>query len=373
MEYLLWKFYGRGAYELGGEDKYFKKDDDMTTSTTGTYNATYGAQTWAQMNQEANIFGVLPKFPWDRDGWRVISGAAGTSADGGYTENGGLPATIKPVWAEVSAKAKTISHTFSVSELQQITAQNQNDAVGSMDYMRSVMANKHREAMNQQLGADADTTITTTMESIDRVACNSTEESNDLTAGDGDIYNLDRSNANNWYHAIVDENSKVDRDLTDTLLRGLLDNVREAGGNSSIWITGHDTYAAIQGLYEAQVRYQIMEQKQVKIGVNGIDTAEGLGVGLNVSSLYGLPVIVSSDITKDTISRVYLLDTSDPEGFGKPRLGIKVMKPTQYFENGVSSGDPFVTDAFADEGAYRTMGELICHNFHAQGKIRELK
>ena len=374
MGYLEWKYYGDGAYTLGGDDRFFRKaDDDALTTTTGIYNATYGAQTWAQFNQEANVFGVLPKFPWDRDGWRVISGAAGTSADGAVAENGAIPDTIKPVWEEVSVKAKTVAHVFSSSELQQETSINQNDAVGSMEYLRGIMSNKHREAINEMLTRDVDSTSGDRINSIDRVASNSTEEANNLNAGDADIYGLDRSITTGWWHAFVDENSGTDRDLTDTLLRNLLDNVRENDGNTSLWITGHDTYAAIQGLFETQVRYHSIDKTTVKIGVNGIDTPEGIGVGLNVSTLYGLPVIISSDVVKDTISRLYALDTSDPEGFGKPRLGIKIMKPTQYFENGINNGDPFGINRFGDEGVYRTMGELIAHNFHAQGKIRELQ
>ena len=381
MSYLEWKYYGPGAYTLSGDDAAYtrkatdfyvrKADDDLVTTTTGVYNAVYGAQTWAQFNQEANAFGVLPKYPWDKDGWRVISGAAGSAADGAVAENGAVPDTIKPVWEEVSVKAKTIAHAFSVSELQHYTALNDNDAVGSMEYLRSYFSNKHRKSINEQLLRDVDSTANSRIDSIDRVVSNSTEELL-INAADSDIYGLDRSVTTGWWHAYVDAGaSGTDRDLTDVIIRGLLDNVRENGGNTSLWLTGHDTYATIQGLYEAQVRYQIMEQKNVKIGVNGIDTPSGIGVGLNVSSLYGIPVIISADVTKDTISRLYGLDTTDPEGFGKPRLGIKVMKPTQYFETGVSVGDPFAINSFADEGVYRTMGELICYNFHAQGKSRD--
>ena len=58
---------------------------------------------------------------------------------------------------------------------------------------------------------------------------------------------------------------------------------------------------------------------------------------------------------------------------GLPRLGIDIAKPTQYFEAGMNSGDPFGIDKLANEGMYRTMGELKCRFFKAQGKIRDLK
>ncbi len=30
-----------------------------------------GAYAWAQLNLEANPFGILPKHPWDKSGWRL--------------------------------------------------------------------------------------------------------------------------------------------------------------------------------------------------------------------------------------------------------------------------------------------------------------
>ena len=115
-----------------------------------------------------------------------------------------------------------------------------------------------------------------------------------------------------------------------------------------------------------------MAQFKVKVGVNGVETAEGTQVGINVATLYGIPIFRDPHVPKDTISRLYLLDTSNPENFHMPRLCFKVLRPTQYFEAGMSSGDPFGINKLADEGMYRTIGELICAFFAAQGKIRDL-
>jgi hypothetical protein len=54
-------------------------------------------------------------------------------------------------------------------------------------------------------------------------------------------------------------------------------------------------------------------------------------------------------------------------------MHLKIAKPTQYFETGISSGNPFAINAFADEGLYRTMAELVCTFFKAHGKLRDLK
>ena len=50
-----------------------KADAPSTTSTAGMFNAIFGAYAWAQLNLEANAFGILPKYPWDKSGWRVIT------------------------------------------------------------------------------------------------------------------------------------------------------------------------------------------------------------------------------------------------------------------------------------------------------------
>lgn len=352
-----------------------QKDAPVITTTAGVYNAVYGAQVWAQLNQEANAFGLMPKYVWTHSGWRVITTAAGSTADGGIAEDGDIPATIKPTFAEVSTKPKTVAHAFDVSEIQEFEADlSEDDAFGSMAQMRTIMAVKHKEAINEMLLEDVNTTADDAFESIDRVCSSYTEVTdNSLGANDADIYGLDRDTSTGWYHAYLDGNSGTARVLTDSMLRSAIDNIGEVSGNTTLILTGYDTYAAIQGLYDSQVRYNVLQATKAKIGINGVETADGIDTGINVTSLYGIPLFRSSDVTKDTISRVYFLDTSDPEGHGKPRLGMKIAKPTQYFETGMNVGDPFAINKFNSEGVYRTVAELICFNFKSQGKIRDLK
>ncbi|MEW6295956.1 MAG: hypothetical protein AB1467_06775 [Candidatus Diapherotrites archaeon] len=355
--------------------KYIQKvDAPVITSTTGVYNAVYGKMVWTQVNQEANAFGVLSKFVWDKDGWRAVTARA-ASTGGGVAENAALPDTIKPTFAELSTKPKTIAHNFDVSEVQEFEAAiSDNDAFGAMDEMRALMGVHHKEMMNVMLFTDNDTLAGNNLESLDRIMGSYSEIAGCLqTAGDLDIYGQDRDAAASWTDAYVNHNSNTDRDLTDTILRTAFQNIRTNGGNTTVILTKEDTYASIQGLYETQVRYNPIGEATAKIGVNGIQTKEGIGIGIDVATLYGVPLIVSKDCTADTIGRIFFLDTSDPEGYGKPRLGLKIAKPTQYFEAGMNAGDPFGINRLGTEGMYRTMGELLCHRFAGQGKIRDLK
>jgi hypothetical protein len=54
-------------------------------------------------------------------------------------------------------------------------------------------------------------------------------------------------------------------------------------------------------------------------------------------------------------------------------LEMRIAKPTQYFESGILSGDPFGINRLGQEGLYRTMGEATCQWFGVQGKIRDLQ
>ena len=75
-------FYGVGA------DNILKVDAPVLTTTTGVFNAVFGKFIWDQFNQEANVFGVLPKVVWRKSGWRLATARAGSTADGGVSEGG---------------------------------------------------------------------------------------------------------------------------------------------------------------------------------------------------------------------------------------------------------------------------------------------
>jgi hypothetical protein len=140
-------FYGSGVGEV-------MKDAPVLTSTTGVYNAVYGQLVWSLVNQEANVFGLLPKTPWRKSGWRLMTAAATSSGYGGVSEGGNIPATIKPSWVEVSNTLKTVAHAFDVSEVEEYLS-DKDDAIGDMEYMREIMGVKHKEDMNKALLADA--------------------------------------------------------------------------------------------------------------------------------------------------------------------------------------------------------------------------
>ena len=365
-----------------GSGRIMKADAPILSSTTGVFNRVFGQFVWTTFNQEANTVGILPKTVWDKSGWRNQTARAGTTADGGVAEGGNLPETIKGTFLEVSNTLKTVAHTFEVSEHQEFFVNNDDDAIGDLEYQREIMGTKHKEAMNQQLLTDvsADAAAATAnytgrdgFETLDRVVSSDSEEDafGGTYTGFFDIFGLDRDSGTT-HDATVNHNSGTDRALSDDLIKTVIYDVKEDGGNTTVINTGFDTARTAIGLYSDQVRYNVIGEAKVQVGVNGIQTEEGIEVGIRIATLYSIPMIEAKDMIKDTISRMFFLDTSDPEDSGKARLSLDISHPTQYFQAGIDDNSPFTIGKFTTKGMYRTNGEIRCTTLRAQGKLRDL-
>lgn len=366
-------------YFYGATSQIAKADAPVLTTTTGVYNPVFGAFAFSQLNNEANAWSVLPKYPHPRSGFRVITADAGSAASGGVAEAGTLPETIKPTFQEITPTTKQVVHTFESSYIQEGKVKKGDDAIGDMEFLRGYFANLHVKRINEMLLANANTAVAgDNFESLDRVCCSYSEVSScSMTANRGDIYGLDRDAAASWSDAVVYHNSGTARVLTDSLIRGIIYDIKNNGGRTNVIVTGNDTAGRLAGLYDGQVRYMGVFKRDVltQIGLNGVTTEDGVGVGIRIATIYNIPLIEAQSCVKDTISRIYFLDTTEQEGTGIPRLGISLMYPTLYFEAGMSANmpNPFILGKTSTKGMYYTAGELVCTFFKAQGKIRDLK
>jgi len=368
-----------------------KTDAPVTTSTTGVYQARYGMEAWAQMNMEANTFGALPKYVWTHSGWRCIttrSGGSDRRPYGGVAEGGDIADTVKPTWAQVSTPPRTMHVPFENTEIQEFLATvGGDDATASLGEIRRYFGIEHREDINGALNQTNGTLAGNNFESIDRIV-GSYAELNNCTdaanagydAGDLDPYasaSFDRDGGASWTDAYVAHNSGTDRALTDSILQTLLQNTLNAGANEEgQWFqTGNDSWAAINQIYDPSVRYNMIGRQKFVGSINGIQTREGGQFGTKTATLFDRPLIISKDTVQETsgISRILLLDTSNPEGKPYSRLFIKMAKPTQYFEAGMNNNMPFTVGKFTTKGMFRTAGEVICSFFGVQGKARDLK
>lgn len=366
-----------------------KADAPVTTGITGVYQATYGAQAWVQLNQEANTYGVLAKVPWGKSGFRAITARAGSRPYGGVEEGGTLAESIKPTWAQVSNLPKTMHVVFENAEIQEaLLKMGLDDATASMDDLREYFTVEHAEDINAALNTQNGALASNNFESIDRIIgsyaelsnCKENDESTAYTAGDLDSYasaSFDRDGGASWTDAYVNHNSSTVHSLTDSILQSLIQNTLTNGANpkGQIIQTGYDTWAAVNQLYDPQVRYNLIGAKDFAGSVNGIKTLEGQSFGTQTATLMNRPVIMSKDTVQDTggISRIYMMDVSNPDGKPIPRLCLKTLRPTQYYEAGMNNGTPFAVGKLTTKGMFRTISELTCRFFKAQGKARDLK
>jgi len=382
-----------------------KADAPVTTSTTGVFNAIFGAYAWAQLNLEANAFGILPKTPWDKSGWRMITAKPTLNTTnsntvlGGTAEGGLIAETAKPTLQEIDVRPKTAQLPFSASEVMEwLSSHTKDDIWGGLGSLRLYMAVQHKEFINKMLLADVEKVAadasgnwsgTLDFESLDRIISSNAEE-----AVTGGTYT---TNYDPWAaNATVDRDSGTTFDstvesasgtigtngvLTDDTLRTFLRKIRKASGKDpNVFLGSHEVYSEIQGLFMPSVRIANPYGEQlVQIDVNGIQTFKGTGVGIHVDSIYGIPFIPTKDAPSNAsdsseIGRLFALDTSDAEGYGYPRIGIQVAIPTEYYEaTRRTPSYPFINDAFVEKGVYRTMGETVCRHFKSQGKIRDIK
>lgn len=387
-----------------------KADAPITTTTCGTFNAVFGAYAWAQLNLEANAFGILPKYPWDKSGWRTITAKADSLTHGcclntcvttlgGTAEGAVIANTLKPTLEEIDVRPKTAQLPFSASEVMEWLATHSKDDIwGGLGSLRLFMAVQHKELLNRMLLADVELPAVTNCgafggtlnwESLDRIISSDAEE--DALGGScgTGMYDPWAANATidrdcgTTYDATVQSPSGTigtNGIVTDDVLRSFLRDIRQkAGKDPNVFLGSHEVYSEIQGLYMPSVRIaNPYGEALVQVDVNGIQTFKGTGVGIHVDSIYGIPFIPTKDAPSNAcdaseVGRLFALDTSDAEGYGYPRLGIMVNIPTEYYEaTRRSPGYPFINNAFVEKGVFRTMGETVCRNFIAQGKLRDI-
>lgn len=360
-------YYGAGTsmgYSYSGSEL-LKADAPLLSTTAGTYQAIYGRKVWSQLNQEFNAFSVLPKKPWDRSGWRVVTAKPSFTVGGGIAENGTLPDTTKPTFQHVAAKPKTVAHSFDMSETA-IFLNDKDDGLGDIrSVLKEEMGKHHAEHINKMLTTDVTTLAGNDMESLDRI----TTGNNAMTSGthydtsDEDIYSIDRS-ANTWSFAEDNaDSSSANRTLSLDHLDDIFQKIWVRGGNPKVMLTGYDTLMRIQQLLQSQQRF--MEEKRVVPTYNGVKGVPGVEAGFVVATYNGVPIIPTKEMASDGISRIYMLDTD--------YLYFSTAKPTQYFESGIETGDPFAINRLGQEGLYRTMGETWTTFFGGQGSIRDLQ
>ena len=389
-------------------------------TTTGMYNQLYGQKVWSMLNREVNALAMLSKRPYTSSGWRILKsrpfggsgatltldlngggGAIGTDtpdADniGGVSENAGLSTaadglgSMSPTYAQLFMSPKTIAHQFDISELAMEMAQI-DDGLGDIRaIIREDMGKAHAEAQNAMLVmptqvygessglADIERNYTSLMKVVssraELLAMDGTVLCTDVTSATnnlGKLFGAERFTAASFMDATVDYGASYaassQRPLTLTLLNNMIQNLRVAGGSPKVILTGYDTIQAIADLLQSQERF--MDRKEIIPTVAGVKGVRGQEVGFRVATYYDIPLIPVKEMPSTCNSADSATATSDLLFLDTDHLWLSVLKPTQYFEDGVSNGNPFGVGRLGNQALYRTMGETGCSFFTGQGKI----
>jgi hypothetical protein len=393
-----------------GEYPSIQKAIINTGQGLGVWNPIYGAQAWYMLNTESNWFAAMPKLTWDKSGFRTVNGFTRTASTMAISETASLPTPTIPNINVIKITPKIAANTFETSQVvQQLASESMDDIYGNLDVIRNFYATEHIKLLNEQIGQKAvGTTAATSIsgagrlqfESIDRIISSYPEAvAAGLTGSTaiGNVINpwlgaLNRGKGPSVYDAyVVSGSTALETNVNGTFtasttklapaalaintLNATIQGAAINGANSNVVMTGYNTYASIVNLFQNPVRYFPMSETLVKFDLNGIESGEGVIGGVQVATVFGLPLIKavntpSSGAGTGKYENVYFLDTTDTEGYGYGRLGVQVLNPTTYLET--TGKDFLLLQQLAYEGMYYTIGENVSRFMGAQAKIRDI-
>ena len=378
MEEYINAYYG-GTLGIAKRYGIEKGDNDFTVANqANAFNVVYGAKVYNQLNTKSEVAKLLKKEPWTQSGWRVMTTRPvddGGNADfaAGTAEGAAFGDTTAPTLKEINATLKEIVTPYELSTKAELLSDADDGLKGLAAFMRKEMGDAHVFGMDQMLLADAETPAGNNVESLDRVTttdayCNPT--GGPLSARtDGDMYNLTKQTEAAWMDAGACLHADgSDRALLTAYLDTMIEGVMTNGANYAdlILLTGHDTYMNIQQLLTKGgdggaatiLRYDAAQEGAAS--QNGVLGQSGLNYDSRVGSYNGIPIFVSQHVTKDTTSRIHLLDL--------PQFALRVAAPTTY----VANDNLAVTQSLTKQFALITAMELITYRWNTSGSVRDL-
>lgn len=387
-----------GILKLVDDDQFkmaFKKDDaPLVSTTTAAYNVVYGEYVWVWTNMYAPTIGALSKQPWKGSGVRVKTANSSTLVSG-LTETEAIPASTLPTYAYIKYPLRQMLTRLDYSRKQYVLSKSGDDTIPTPEQLRRDKAEEHALGLNNALLANAETAAAAAsanydggkvFESLDRlISCDAEEDDlGGTTYGgwydpyDGSSYDRDSGTTHDSVVVHGDGtlcyqtgNPTFTTDATFTLeaLDTLYLNCRKNGlaVENAFWLTGWDTYMRIKQLY-GDPKERFFDPTTVSFTVNGVRTEQGIEGGRTVSSYYGIPMIVDPNCTKDTISKVFLID--------KSAVFMRVATPTVYLDFGFPAFST-ISSALGQRLGYGaiflTEGEIAVTRFNTSGKLCALK
>ena len=392
LEEYVNAFYG-GTLGLSKRYGISKAEDPLTTADTAYFNTMYGAKVFNSLNNESDVFRLLPKQPWNQSGWRILTDRTAAASNKGITEGGDFPETDVPDLLELTAGMKEVVSAWDLSTQASLLSR-ADDGLGDVEgFLRDNAALDHAYYIDKMLMKQSDTLASDNFESLDRLVGDNVEagltgSGSDIAAGDLDPYgattgDFDRDGgAVTWLDANISAGSvsgglATARSLTLALLDTIIGDALENGAKyeNLIFLTGYDTLEEWKQLImsgTSAATWRFMMEAQSPKTQSGVKSTPGMNLDSRVGYYDSIPIFVTQHAPKAAltngtdglgtgISNIYLLDLSG--------LFFRLAVPTTY----VANEDLGITQKLAREYAFITGGEVICTSFNTQGKVRDLE
>jgi hypothetical protein len=360
-------------------------------------NDLFGAALYVQSNLESDFFGALPKM--DMTGANTAANqplpltfraAYGPPALQTHAEGGSIPSGRTFSVEEVSADIKRSVAVVEQSDLQQLRAELL-DGV-PLDELTRV------DELYQDLAIDRDAVAAGVpannsgyaprdkVSELDRIIASGDEETNadDVNAtafsdGDLDIYDIDRSNES-WADAFVDFNSTVRQltaDLMDSFLSGLFD-FGALDRENAVILTGRDTADVLNDLSdESDVRFVYDPSDGGRESVNDAETIHGIPGTTRRRHYDQIPIVANQHApAHGPLSSIYVVptDTMSVNGQQVPRLCVEEYAQPYVETAGRGEEQGFLSiGSFENKVLYKMDHEIVCRDFSACGKLRDIE
>ena len=355
-----------------------KSATELTTADADYFNVMFGASVFNQLNTRSEVFKLLDKAGWTQSGWRVMYQRHANTA--GVAEGAALGTADQPELKEMSATIKEISTRWDTTTRAELLADADDGIKGLAAFLRKENGEAHAFYLDKQLLASVNTSDAATvaqddsndnLESIDKMTTSTAAVAadSDIANHIEDMYLVDRGAAGytEWMQpaACIQGSTEgtaeaLTVDKLDTLIRSCLEN--GANYQDLFFLTGHDTLYNLKSklttLSNSLGQFDV--RAQAAASLNGVAGEGGLNFDTRVGYYDGIPIYVSQHVTKDTASKIYLLDRTAME--------LRIAAPTTY----IASENLVTTNAMKKQFAFITAGELIVKRFNTSGKITDL-
>ena len=355
-----------------------KSATELTTADADYFNVMFGASVFNQLNTRSEVFKLLDKEGWTQSGWRVMYQRHANTT--GIAEGAALGTADQPELKEMSATIKEVSTRWDTTTRAELLADADDGIKGLAAFLRKENGEAHAFYLDKQLLASVNTSDAATVaqddsndnfESIDKMTTSTAAVAadSDIPNHIEDMYLVDRGAAGytEWMQpaACIQGSTEgtaeaLTIDKLDTLIRSSLEN--GANYQDLFFLTGHDTLYNLKKKIAVQANSlgQFDVRAQAAGSINGVAGQAGLNFDTRVGYYDGIPIFVSQHVTKDTASKIYLLDRTAME--------LRIAAPTTY----VANENLAVTNALKKQYAFITAGELIVYRFNTSGKITDL-